>query len=411
MKIGVSLGEHPAGRRLARFCGAVPGLRRAWPGAGPRPCSYRPQADRPLTRRCGTLISHDGPGRAGIIAGLRNGLPPTFDHGGIERPTREPDCKTGMPRGCGVLLEERGGRTTSEWQAIKAAWGGMAVRIVVSETALESLLAYSGQEPEHSRLVTSALDALIEEGHDRQVLKLSGSPRPIWTHPLDKSKVIYFTYGHGADTLELRIVFVGSSPSDPESDLRHVLVTAGDVPYHEIPDKIWMNDRRTATAPPELPEMVLGKDASLDNYLTPSDDVLFEALDHEDKAADDLHGRRYRVLTGLRSAQELPIRLSPQQERLLGIPLPLLFQGVAGSGKTTIVAQFAHRQLLEAQIAPSVLIVTYTEELRQFTETILAGLRRARTHPITIYRGPDMARAMRRPRCLRSHGPVRLGSR
>jgi AAA domain len=248
------------------------------------------------------------------------------------------------------------------------------VRIVVSETALESLLAYSGQGPEHSRLVTSTLDALVEEGHDRQVLKLSGSPRPIWTHPLDENKVIYFTYGHGADTLELRIAFVGPSPSDPESDLRHVLVTAGDVPYHEIPDKIWMNDRRTATSPPELPDMVLGKDTSLDNYLTPSDDILFEALDHEDKAADDLHGRRYRVLAGLRSAQELPIRLSPQQERLLGIPLPLLFQGVAGSGKTTIVAQFAHRQLLEAPVAPSVLIVTYTEELRQFTETILAGL-------------------------------------
>ena len=250
----------------------------------------------------------------------------------------------------------------------------MAVRIVVSETALEALLAYSGQGPEHSRLVTSTLDALVEEGHDRQVLKLSGSPRPIWTHPLDENKVIYFTYGHGADTLELRIAFVGPFPSDPESDLRHVLVTAGDVPYHEIPDKIRMNDRRTATAPPELPDMVLGKDTSLDNYLTPSDDILFEALDHEDKAADDLHGRRYRVLAGLRSAQDLPIRLSPQQERLLGIPLPLLFQGVAGSGKTTIVAQFAHRQLLEAPVAPSVLIVTYTEELRQFTETILAGL-------------------------------------
>ena len=250
----------------------------------------------------------------------------------------------------------------------------MAVRIVVSETALESLLAYSGQGPEHSRLVTSTLGALVEEGHDRQVLKLNGSPRPIWTHPLDENKVIFFTYGHGADTLELRIAFIGPSPSNPESDLRHVLVTAGDVPYHEIPDRIWMNDRRTATAPPDLPEMVLGKDTSLDNYLSPSDDILSEALDHEDKVADDLNGRRYRVLNGLRSAQELPIRLSPQQERLLGIPLPLLFQGVAGSGKTTIVAQFAHRQLLAASAAPSVLIVTYTDELRQFTETILAGL-------------------------------------
>jgi len=85
-------------------------------------------------------------------------------------------------------------------------------------------------------------------------------------------------------------------------------------------------------------------------------------------------GRRYRILTGLRSAQELPLRLSPQQERLLGNRLPLLFQGVAGSGKTTVVAHFAHRQILGPAALPSVLIVTYTDELRQFIEAILQSL-------------------------------------
>jgi UvrD/REP helicase N-terminal domain len=254
------------------------------------------------------------------------------------------------------------------------AAGGMAVRIVVSEVALEALLAYNNQGPEHSQRIRSTLGALEEDGCDRQVLRLNCSPRPVWTHPLDENLVIYFTHGHGADALELRIVHLGPPHSDPKADLRDIVYTAGDLPYHEIPDNIRMEERQTATARPDLPDRTLSRNASLRDYLNPSDEVLLEALVSTKETADDLHGRRYRILTGLRSAQELPIRLSPQQERLLASPLPLLFQGVAGSGKTTVVARMAHRQLLGAPVAPSVLIVAYTEELREFTEIILKSL-------------------------------------
>ena len=248
------------------------------------------------------------------------------------------------------------------------------MRIVVSEIALEALLIYSSQDPEHSQRVGHTLHALAEDGHDRHVLKLSGSPRPIWTQPLDQNTVIYFTYGHGTDALELRIALIGPPATDPKSDLRRVLYAAGDVPYQEIPDSIRMDEHRTASTRPELPARVLDEGTSLQNYLAPTEDALLEALSDSNQDADDLHGRRYRILTGLRSAHELPIRLSPQQERLLGSPLPLLFQGVAGSGKTTVVARFAHRQLLAPSGTPSVLIITYTEELRQFTEAILKSL-------------------------------------
>jgi hypothetical protein len=149
---------------------------------------------------------------------------------------------------------------------------------------------------------------------------------------------------------------------------------AGDLPYHEIPDNIWMEERQKATELPDLPDRTLREYASLRDYLDPSDEVLLESLANTQELADDLHGRRYRILTGLRSAQELPIRLSPQQERILASPLPLLFQGVAGSGKTTIVARMAHRQFVGAAVAPSVLIVAFTEELREFTEIILKSL-------------------------------------
>ena len=255
----------------------------------------------------------------------------------------------------------------------KAA-GGMTVRIVVSEVALEALLAYKDQSPEHSRRIRSMLGVLEEDRYDRQVLRLSCSPRPVWTHPLDENLIIYFIHGHGADAPELRVVHVGPPHSDSNAELRRIVYAAGDLPYHEIPDNIRMEERQRATARPDLPDRTLGEHASLEDYLNPSDEVLFEALSDTEELADDLHGRRYRILTGLRSAQELPIRLSPQQERILASPLPLLFQGVAGSGKTTIVARMAHRQFLGAAIAPSVLIVAYTEELREFTEIMLKSL-------------------------------------
>ena len=245
------------------------------------------------------------------------------------------------------------------------------MRIVISEVALEALLAYNDQNPEHPRRIRSALGALKEDRYDRNVLRLSCSPRPVWTHPLDENLVIYFTHGHGADSPELRIVHVGPSYPDPKADLGRIVYLAGDLPYQEIPDNIWLEERQRAATRPDLPDRTLGQDVSLRDYLNPSDEELLEALASAREAADDLHGRRYRILTGLRSARELPVRLSPQQERLLASPLPLLFQGVAGSGKTTIVARMAHRQLPGAAGAPSVLVVAYTEELREFTEIIL----------------------------------------
>ncbi len=232
------------------------------------------------------------------------------------------------------------------------------MRTIVSEIALEALLHYNDRGPEYSERVSSALRALAEDNHDRQVLRVSGSPRPIWIHPLDDDLVIYFTYGQGADSLELRITFIGSSPSDSEFDLGRALRASGDVPYHEIPDSIRLYEHRAAAATPEFPERTLGRDGSLENYLAPTDDTLLAAIAETNKDIDDLNGRRYRILTGLRPAQELPVRLSPQQERLLGSPLPLLLQGVAGSGKTTIVARFAHRQILKYGETPSVLVIT-----------------------------------------------------
>jgi hypothetical protein len=121
------------------------------------------------------------------------------------------------------------------------------VRIVISEVALEALLAYKDQSPEHSKRVRSTLGALEEDRYDRQVLRLNCSPRPVWTHLLDEDLVVYFIHGNGANAAELRIVHVGPPHSDSSAELRRIVYAAGDLPYHEIPNNIRMDERQRVT--------------------------------------------------------------------------------------------------------------------------------------------------------------------
>src|SRR5580658_3323754 len=151
------------------------------------------------------------------------------------------------------------------------------MRVVVSEAALTALLAYRDQSPAHSERVTRILKELEEDTHDRHVLRLTGSQRPIWVHPLDENTNIYFTHGHGADAPELRIALVEPPPS-AETDLKRLLYTTGDVPYHEIADSIRVVEQQETSARPELPDRVLDADTSLQSYLTPSDETLIAEL-------------------------------------------------------------------------------------------------------------------------------------
>src|SRR5262249_21247151 len=145
-----------------------------------------------------------------------------------------------------------------------------------------------------------------------------------------------------------------------------------EVAYSDLPDVVTIRESIAATERPDSPERELASGASLSSYFQqPELPAVGCAPPH---GCDDLHGRSFRILKDLAGPMDLPVRLSPQQQRIVDAPLPLLVQGVAGSGKTTILAHFAFRQLARKAARQSVLIVTYTEELRRFTQALLAAI-------------------------------------
>jgi tetratricopeptide (TPR) repeat protein len=245
------------------------------------------------------------------------------------------------------------------------------MKVVISEPALDALLAYRDRNPD---LVAKAL-ARLDEGRCT-VLQLAGSTRAVWVRSIDDDVAIYFTHGQAAGDEELRITFVGPPPSELNNDLRQVLYMAGEIDFQDLPGQVRVEDRRDDTLLPTLPSRELGPERTLQSYLEPSEESMLRVMERLDDPdlVDDLHGRRYRVFAGLRTAQQLPIRLSPQQQRLLRHPLPMLIQGTAGSGKTTLVAHLAHQQLLGPDSPSSILVVAYTQELVDFTGAILAAL-------------------------------------
>jgi tetratricopeptide (TPR) repeat protein len=246
-----------------------------------------------------------------------------------------------------------------------------SVKIIVSEPALEQLLAYMRGSAENAERVEETLTALRQGRLKCKIWKLSWGHHAVWSHALDGEHFLYFVHGTGKGSGELRLAIFGQPIPHNSSAYRHLLHMAGEAAYFELPREIRLLEERETETRPEFPERLLTPGTSIDAYLNPSEEQLLRSLEHIPSTRDDLHGRPFRVLTVPRPAIELPIVPGREQEAVLNLPPPLLVQGVAGSGKTTIIARFAHRQLVRSRNRTSILVLTYTDALRDFTHSIL----------------------------------------
>jgi hypothetical protein len=174
---------------------------------------------------------------------------------------------------------------------------GQATEIVIAETALEYLLVYYNKSLTNARRIQKTIELLKDRGPQSRVFKFSDSQRPIWHHQIDSDHSLYFTCGRGANCLEVRIVFFGLSTNENQSFFKHLLYSAGEVPYHALPDQIAPEDIREVTTYPPFPERKLRATFYLESYLNPRNDDLLEALTEADEAMDDLHGRPFRILS------------------------------------------------------------------------------------------------------------------
>jgi tetratricopeptide (TPR) repeat protein len=152
----------------------------------------------------------------------------------------------------------------------------------------------------------------------------------------------YFTVGLGSDGPELRLVELTPPGATPNRN-RIALLAGGSA------EGSWTTQ-----------------------VVTPSDplEVIHACTEPETLPS---HAPWRRIRTHWKQPEDLALRLTPIQHSLLYAHRPLLIQGVAGAGKTTILAHMAQRRLAETPAA-SVLLVTYTPQLRQYLTSLLAGL-------------------------------------
>lgn len=235
--------------------------------------------------------------------------------------------------------------------------------IVISEFALTQLKTINSQSRDIQNLVHNTIQSILRRDLAFELLHIKGYLRPIWRHEIDNEYVIYYTFGKGKEREELRIAYLGGHFDHNKETLGKLLVLAGETSYGALSDEICINELLTMCQIPEFPERKLKPHGTLKEYLTPSEKDLLDAISQENRE-EDLYGMSYRVIPNLKSAASFPIRLSPQQERILDKPLPLLLQGVAGSGKTTVMVAYAHRLLLKTMGESSILILAYTNQLK-----------------------------------------------
>ena len=218
-------------------------------------------------------------------------------------------------------------------------WSGFVsmVDLLASDHLIHEVL-----ESPISRALQAEIDDLVrgivECGVQLKRIHLSGN---VLFLAAGQAADAYFTVGRGSDGPELRLVALTAPGVAPDRD--HIAMVVGG--SAEGP---WTTQIVSPSEPLKLIE------ARTEPQELPSHTP-------------------WRVVTSWKPPEDLALRLTPIQHRLLYARRPLLIQGVAGAGKTTILAHMAQRRLIENPAA-RVLLVTYTPQLRQYLISLVAGL-------------------------------------
>jgi hypothetical protein len=183
--------------------------------------------------------------------------------------------------------------------------------------------------------------------------------------------------GLGSDDVEARIFYFGVSQGETSEALREMLLLSGEVAYADLPKRIHILEKANVQQWPAKPDAPLQPGEPLSSYLRRTCDVSPAA----DRVQDEVNGRPFRVLEGIRSPLDLPARLSGPQKEMLHTPKPLLIQGPAGSGKTTLLVHIAHELAQVGDLSTKVLVIAYTEELKAFIQRYLKALESSALFP------------------------------
>lgn len=246
--------------------------------------------------------------------------------------------------------------------------------IIGTEDVIWFLLDY---KKTHPKILSNLLERLSQDGLDGEIFQIGGTKRPIWKVSIGNGNVICFTIGVGyKNSEEVRIIYAGSEINCP--DFIELATIAGEADNDSKSSIGIILDKKFA------PKFPMNAAAKIEEEKHKLKDYLIEDLqEYVPKSTEPLYGSKFRFLSSpqsgfkslsLQSPDDLPLRLGPRQLELLDAPRPLLIQGVAGSGKTTVIIHSAFRRIIEEGENSSVLIVVYQNSLKQFASALIASL-------------------------------------
>ncbi|MCP4353218.1 MAG: AAA family ATPase [Desulfobacterales bacterium] len=249
--------------------------------------------------------------------------------------------------------------------------------IVITEDALRQLLEFRKKSDRNAHQVQHFVDALRSNGVQSEVIKVSGAQRPLWCHHMNSGYVVYFTIGEGSKQRnEIRLLYFGEELSNNTGAISKLLMLAGEFEFQGLPLENPIEEIANAEEFPPAPAAMLdGLAYGLKTYLNPESEEEIDQLIAADKQPmDDLKWCRYRKLNAWRNPEDLALRLGPQQEAVIHMPRPLLLQGSAGSGKTTILTHIAYEHIQSSHSNTRILVIVYNDALKRYVVSLLEGL-------------------------------------
>ena len=255
--------------------------------------------------------------------------------------------------------------------------------IIATEDAITFLERYAREESAEKR-VSAILAELRGAGPEgAEVRRTQEGWRPLWIADIDEDNAIAFSIGTGAgEQDEVRVLYAGHRSSiPPDIELLAITNDLKSVSADPAPETV----AASTSGYPAIPAArLVGDDFPLDAYLRPEKEQYRQQVeevvdDLVSRGMEDLGRQRFRSLLSICEADYLPLRLGPKQEEMLLRPRPLLIQGVAGSGKTTVLTAIAHRAIAETEARGQhepdhVLFCVYTERLKNYVDLLLRSL-------------------------------------
>ncbi len=224
-------------------------------------------------------------------------------------------------------------------------------RVILTRQAARQLRSLLDERPEVQPALDELFEQMADSGVEAERLEIEGARRPLWGLPIVEH-TLWASVGPGpaGQRAVPEIRALGLTRDGEPPPFAALLLADG--------DPGWTDPERSCVIAARFEqEVYLSEEAERVAEL-PSDVLRTEPFFHHDP---------------WKEPDQLVLRLGPEQEALLEAPRPLLVQGIAGSGKTTVLVHMVRRLLLE-EPASRILLVTYNDKLHSYMLTLLEVL-------------------------------------